>query len=54
MLLFEHDDFFGCAMVISLLQFVFVDAGLLVCYDVVLEVFFFLCRELSPIRVAYR
>lgn len=28
-------------MVISLLQFVFVDAGLLVCYDVVLEVFFF-------------
>ena len=41
MLLFEHDDFFGCAMVISLLQFVFVDAGLLVCYDVVLEVFFF-------------
>jgi len=40
-LLFQQGDFFGCAMVISLLQSVFVNAGLLVCYDVVLEVFFF-------------
>lgn len=45
MLLFQQGDFFGCAMVISLLQSVFVNAGLLVCYDVVLEVFFYFAES---------